>query len=48
MLGALWRELGTDRAIGKVIKDRAPRTPVERAIFTMVANRALDPMSKLG
>lgn len=47
LLDALWRELGIDRAIGKVIKGRAFRTPVERAIFAMVANRALDPKSKL-
>ncbi|WP_109208281.1 IS1634 family transposase [Moorella sp. Hama-1] len=47
VLDALWCELGIDRAIGKVIKDRAFRTPVERAIFAMAANRALDPQSKL-
>lgn len=47
VLDALWRELGIDRAIGKVSKDRAFRTPVERSIFAMVANRALDPKSKL-
>ncbi|QGP92576.1 hypothetical protein MGLY_19620 [Neomoorella glycerini] len=38
VLDALWCELGIDRAIGKVIKDRAFRTPVERAIFAMAAN----------
>jgi len=47
VLDALWHRLGIDRAIGKIIKDRSFRTPVERAIFAMVANRALDPKSKL-
>ena len=48
LLGGLWQRLG----IGRVLKDRlAPRgytTPVERLLFAMVANRALEPSSKLG
>lgn len=47
VLDALWQRLGIDHAIGKVIKDRSFRTPVERAIFAMVANRVLAPKSKL-
>lgn len=48
VLDALWRQLGIDAAIAKVVGERAFRTPVERAIFAMVANRALSPRSKLG
>jgi len=47
VLDSLWRELGIDKAIEKVTAARGFRTPVERAIFAMVANRALDPRSKL-
>jgi len=48
VLNALWRQLGLDAAIAKVVEERAFRTPVERALFAMVANRALSPRSKLG
>lgn len=47
VLNELWRQFGIDRAIGKALKNRDFRTPVERAIFAMVANRALAPASKL-
>lgn len=47
VLNALWQRIGIDRAIAGVVKERAFRTPVERAIFAMVANRALAPSSKL-
>lgn len=42
-----WRQLGIDRVLGKLLKAREFQAPVERAIFAMVANRALAPMSKL-
>jgi hypothetical protein len=48
VLDALWRELGIPQAIGEVVQDRRVRLPVERALFALVANRALAPASKLG
>jgi hypothetical protein len=48
VLDALWRELGIPQAIGEVVQDRRVRLPVERALFALVANRALAPTSKLG
>jgi hypothetical protein len=47
VLDALWRELGIPQAIGEVVQDRRVRLPVERALFALVANRALAPASKL-
>lgn len=46
-LHALWLQLGLDEAIRGVIQKRSFRVPVEKAIFAMVANRALAPSSKL-
>ncbi len=46
-LDQMWRNLGIQDALEKLLKDREFRTPVERLIFAMVANRALEPMSKL-
>lgn len=46
-LEQLWTELGIDKVINRHLKDRSFQIPVERAIFAMVANRALAPMSKL-
>lgn len=46
VLDSLWKEVGIDRVFERFLKNRAVRTPVERAIFAMVANRALDPSSK--
>ena len=46
-LEQLWSELGIGKVINRHLKDRAFQIPVERAIFAMVANRALAPMSKL-
>jgi len=47
VLGELWKEVG----IGAVLTARAKRAgtkqPFERALFAMVANRALEPYSKL-
>ena len=47
LLDHLWRLLGVAEAIGRVAKRRRVSQAVERLIFCLVANRALDPMSKL-
>jgi hypothetical protein len=47
VLDRLWRRLGIDRAIGRVAAGRRVEASVERVIFALVANRALDPLSKL-
>ncbi len=47
VLDHLWRRLGIGLAIDKALEQRCFRSPVERAIFAMVANRALAPASKL-
>ena len=46
-LDQLWKQLEIDKILKKLLKDRDYRTPVERLIFAMVANRALNPSSKL-
>lgn len=46
-LDQLWQHLAIDKTLKKLLKDREYRTPVERLIFAMVANRALAPSSKL-
>jgi len=47
VLDQLWRRLGIDRAIARVAGRRKLGPQVERVIFALVANRALDPLSKL-
>jgi len=47
LLDGLWRALGVDRALGRVLGARRFTTDVERVLFALVANRALDPCSKL-
>jgi hypothetical protein len=47
LLDALWRRLGVPDALAKVLGPRRFTTHVERVLFAMVANRALDPCSKL-
>ncbi|MGH2782695.1 MAG: IS1634 family transposase [Thermoleophilaceae bacterium] len=47
LLDGLWRQLGVDTALAKVLGGRRFSTDVERVLFAMVANRAIDPMSKL-
>ncbi len=47
LLDQLWKKLGIGEAITRRLADREYRIPVERAIFAMVANRALAPSSKL-
>lgn len=47
LLDGLWRTLGVDRALAGILGHRRFSTDVERVIFALVANRAIDPMSKL-
>jgi transposase len=47
LLDGLWRALGVDRALAGVLGPRRFGTDVERVLFALVANRALDPCSKL-
>lgn len=47
VLRSLWEELGCAEAIRKSVRQRSFRVPVEKALFAMVANRALAPASKL-
>ncbi|MGI8632008.1 MAG: IS1634 family transposase [Solirubrobacterales bacterium] len=46
-LEGLWRRLGIGEAIEGVLEGRRHRHDVERAIFALVANRAIAPDSKL-
>lgn len=46
-LDGLWQRLGIKETIKHLLKDRNYHNPVERALFAMVANRALNPKSKL-
>lgn len=48
VLEALWRRLELDTTLGRLLADRAFEADVERVLFALVANRALDPRSKLG
>ena len=43
----LWAKLGIGKILNKLLKSRKYSASVERAIFAMVANRALNPVSKL-
>ena len=47
LLDGLWRALGVDRALRGVLGARRFTTDVERVLFALIANRALDPCSKL-
>jgi transposase len=47
VVGELWSQLGIGKAIGRVAGARRGRSGVERAIFAMVCQRALEPASKL-
>ena len=46
LLDALWRRLGIDRALAVAAAGREVSAATERLVFTLVANRALDPCSK--
>lgn len=47
ILNELWNQLGINRVLAGLLARRKFQAPVERAIFAMVANRALNPASKL-
>jgi hypothetical protein len=47
LLDGLWKALGVDSALRQVLGGRRFGTDVERVIFALVANRAIDPASKL-
>ncbi len=47
LLDGLWRQLGVDTALAKVLGGRRFTTDIERVLFKLVANRAIDPASKL-
>ena len=47
VLDGVWRALGLDGVFERLLAERSFRTPVERLVFAMVAQRAIDPGSKL-
>ncbi|HZG84161.1 MAG TPA: IS1634 family transposase [Paenibacillus sp.] len=47
LLDALWDKLQIGKALTRHLADRRFAAPMERTLFAMVANRALDPSSKL-
>jgi transposase len=47
LLDGLWGALEIDTALRKVLGQRRFTTNMERVLFALVANRAIDPMSKL-
>lgn len=47
LLDALWKRLGIAEALSEVLGERRYGTDVERVLFALVANRALEPTSKL-
>jgi len=47
VLDQLWRRLGLDEALNRLLAERSFGHDVERVLFALVANRALDPRSKL-
>jgi hypothetical protein len=47
VLDALWERLGIKRALSKSLAGRGFAAPIERLLFALVAQRALDPGSKL-
>ena len=47
VIGKLWEELGIRELMEKAAREEERTTPLERAVFIMVANRCLAPRSKL-
>ncbi|CAB4953675.1 unannotated protein [freshwater metagenome] len=47
LLDGLWKQLGVAKALQGVVGARRFTTDVERVLFSLVANRCLDPSSKL-
>ena len=46
-LDGLWRRLGIDQTLARLLKGRKLDARAERVLFALVANRAIDPSSKL-
>jgi hypothetical protein len=47
VLDAVWERLGIKRTLGRLLAGRGFGTPVERLLFALTAQRAIDPGSKL-
>jgi Transposase len=47
LLHQLWHKIGLDAILEKLFTDRKHHSSIERLIFSMVVNRALNPSSKL-
>src|SRR5680860_885065 len=47
VLGGVWKRLGLQDAFVRLLEERAFRTPIERLLFALVAQRAVNPGSKL-
>ena len=47
LLDRLWRRPGLDEALGRLLAERSFGHDIERVLFALVANRALDTRSKL-
>ena len=47
VLNHLWQQLGIDKSIQRLLSGRKLDPRVERVLFALVANRALEPLSKL-
>ncbi len=48
LLDEMWGKFGVGKVLKKLLKNRKYRLPIERLLFAMIANRALEPKSKLG
>ena len=48
VLDKLWRRLGIQETLKKLLETRSHKVDIERMLFALVANRALAPRSKLG
>jgi|SRR5579875_713396 len=48
LLDQLWRRIGLDQIMARPLRGRRLDPLAERALFAMVCNRALEPLSKLG
>lgn len=47
ILKELWKRLNIDKRLETALKDRSFTAPIKEALFAMVTNRALSPLSKL-
>lgn len=47
LLDGLWKRLGINNAIASLVTEHRYRTPIERMLFAMVAQRIVAPGSKL-